>query len=77
MAIKLIKGPEVIYNEVEKEATISINSKLIKVKKSIKEDTEFSQYDNNEEYSKEFEKLTEEEQEEVTDFVNDDINWME
>ena len=77
MAIKLIKGPEVIYNEVEKEATISINSKLIKVKKSIKEDTEFSQYDNNEEYSKEFKELTEEEQEEVTDFVNDDINWME
>ena len=77
MAIKLIKGPEVIYNEVEKEATISINGKKIKVKKYLKEDTEFGQYDNNEEYSKEFKELTEEEQEEVTDFVNDDINWSE
>lgn len=75
MAIKLIKGPETIYKEVEKEVTIEINGKKIIISKYNKYDGRFDSYDDNEEYSKEYDQLTEEEQNEVRDFVNDDINW--
>ena len=70
--MKLIKS-EIIYKKVVRELEIEVEGGILKISKWIEQDEAFNQYDNDWDFvdkSQEiYDKLDEEKQEEVSDFI--------
>ena len=70
-----IKNEELVFLQIEKQYTLEINGKEVKVNKWQKEDPFFSDYDSDYEIKEDCKNLTEIEKEEIMDFVSD-LNIM-
>ena len=70
-----LKDVVVSFYEKNQSGTAIVNGKEIKVKKYIKQDSEFSDYDSDIKIDDDKKLLTDEERDELYEFLNDEADW--